>query len=443
MAEIPKVKHIHILSICGQGMTTPIALYLKKQGYLVTGSDQQQIYPPASTLLKNAKIPVNKTPISLDIGLVIIGSSFNKFSKTIKDFELIKKLKIPYISATEFVRKYIIKKNSIVVAGSYGKTTTTGLLAWILSKSALRPSFLVGGRNIDASSSLTITGSTWSVVEGDESINGLDTQAKFLYFKPKYVIITSAFWEHRDSYPTKQHNLDAYKKLIQQIPQDGFLVYNKFDSDLVKLAKYCQAPTYPTGLDLTFDSRLVGDHNQLNINLAFKLCTLLGLDTTTTRRLIQNYQGIERRLQLVGQYQNIKFFDDFAQSPPRLQSAIMSLKQKYSESKIKVFFEPHASFLSDKSLIGQLNNSFKKADLVVLSKINYQKTDHPKDRVTFADFKTSIGSKTIYLPLSDQLESFFVQNLQANDILIHFSSGGLKGLQSFQNIINSFKSLDK
>ena len=439
MAELPKIKHIHILSISGQGMTTPIALYLKKQGYIVTGSDQQKIYPPASTLLKNANIPVNQTPITTKIELVIVGSSFDKFANTKKEFELIKKLKIPYISATKFISKYIVKQNSIVVAGSFGKTTTTGLLAWTLSKSTLRPSFLIGGRNIDTSPSLTITDTSWSVVEGDESINGLDTKAKFLYFKPKYVIIISAFWEHKDSYSSKHKNLEAFKKLIQHIPHDGFLVFNKYDPDLVKLAKFCRGQTYPTGLDLNFDSNLIGDHNQLNINLAFKLCTLLKLDTATTIRSIQSYQGIERRLQNLGQYQNITFFDDFAQSPPRLISAITSLKQKYPKSKIKVFFEPHASFLSDKSLIRQLKNSFQQTDLVVLSKINYQKNILRGDRVTFVDFKASIGPKAVYIPLPNQLVSFFTKNLKANDILVHFSSGGQQGLNSLQKIIHYFK----
>ena len=117
-----KKLNIHILAICGQ-LNTPLALALKKQGHQVTGSDQEKIYPPFSFELQNNDIPVNTTTIDSHIDLVIVGSGFNKFSRCQEEFEQVKENNIPYISATNYISQNLIKPESILVAGSYGKTT--------------------------------------------------------------------------------------------------------------------------------------------------------------------------------------------------------------------------------------------------------------------------------------------------------------------------------
>src|SRR3989339_1247587 len=146
--------HIHILGIAGQGMTTPLAVELKRLGHHVTGSDQQRIYPPASTIIKKAAIPINQTPITQQIDLAIVGSSYKSFPKSIYEFEQIQKLAIPYISATKFISQNLVKPQSILIAGSFGKTTITGLISWIMFKAGYKPSFMFGGKAINRIPSL-------------------------------------------------------------------------------------------------------------------------------------------------------------------------------------------------------------------------------------------------------------------------------------------------
>ena len=136
--------NIHIVGIAGS-MTAPLAIALKKQGHHVTGSDQQRIYPPFSTQLKNAKIPINKTSINKKIDLAIIGSSYLAFSHTKEEFLEIKAQKIPYLSATKYISQFLIKQNSILVAGSYGKTTISAALCYLFTKAKFNPSYMFGG----------------------------------------------------------------------------------------------------------------------------------------------------------------------------------------------------------------------------------------------------------------------------------------------------------
>ncbi len=430
--------NIYIVGIAGK-MTAPLAVELKNLGHQVSGSDQSLIYPPISTLLKKNKIPVNKSLISSKIDLAIIGSSYKKFSNTRKDYQDILKLNIPHTSATKYIAQNIVKPNSIIVAGSFGKTTITGLLSLILKNSDLNPSYLIGDVVLNKIPSLKISNSVWSIVEGDESINGLDTKAKFLYYRSLYVIITSVNWEHTDSYNSLAKNLEAYKKLIQSIPENGVLVYNPDDLNLVKLTKFCRAPIIAYNKKLKFNTSLIGVYNQQNIQAAYTLAQFLNIPQAIIQKSIKSYKGISRRLQNLGTFGSITFIDDFAQSPPRIKSALDAISTAFPKQKIVVLFEPHASFLQDKDTISKLKDAFCKADQVILAKIPYKKDYKKQPRLSFKNFKKTLGSKVIYLPLYDQIYDYLTINLPVNSILIHMSSGGAVGIKTFSKIINYFK----
>ena len=420
--------HIHIIGIAGT-MTASLAKALQKQGHFVTGSDQEKIYPPVSNILESAKITINNTPIAQNIDLAIVGSSYKAFARTREEFEQIKKLKIPFISATEYIAKYIGKTNSILVAGSYGKTTITSLLVWIFKKANLNPSYMFGGQAINNFDSLEINSSDWSIIEADESINGLDTQAKFLYYPVKYLVLTSANWEHKDSYQSESDNFEAFKNLVKKLPENGLLLINSTDINAKKLSQYSKAKV------LTYTPP-PGPYNLGNILAATTLSLELKINPQIIQEAVASFQGIKRRLELIKQKNNIRFFDDFAQSAPRITSAISSIKQSFPGHQIKIFFEPNASFLQNKKSLMGFSEAFSESCEVVLGKIKYNRNADKKNRVTASDFQKEIGPKLIYLPLETDIIKHYQQSLKQNDILIHMSSGGLSGLKTFNKIIN-------
>lgn len=378
-------------------MTTPLALYLKQQGHIITGSDQEKIFPPASDLLKN--IPLNK-PLPSKIDLCIIGSSFEKFKKTKEEFEYIHNNHIPYISATNYLSNYISKNNSILVAGTYGKTSISALLAWNLYQAKLNPSYFFGGTATNNFPSLQITDSDWSILEADESINGLDKQAKFLYYPIKFLILTSASWEHKESYSSSQQNFEAFKKLIQRMPSDGLIIANKKGENIKKLLKFAKAP--------------IIYYDQINENAVKLFCQNINI------KFDNNFPGIKRRLELIKNKNNILIFDDFAQSAPRIKYVMDTLLNLYPEYNIKVLFEPHASFL--KHSIKNLGRALASSGEIVLSSIAYGK-DKTK-RITLQDYQKEIGSKLIYLPIKSDIINHYQKTLKPFDLLIRFSSGG-------------------
>jgi UDP-N-acetylmuramate: L-alanyl-gamma-D-glutamyl-meso-diaminopimelate ligase len=456
--------HIHILGIAGT-MTSQLAIQLKKQGNFVSGSDQKKIFPPISTLLKKNKIPINKVEINNRIDQIIVGSSYNLFQNTLDEFNQVKKLKIPYISATEYISQNIAKKNSIVIAGSFGKTTITSLTAWILSHTPLNPSYMFGGVPKNKFNSLKMNQSDWSVLEGDESIHGLDKFAKFLYYPVKYLLVTAADWEHKDSYSNQILNFNAFKKLVSNIPSDGFLIINQQNKSAVKLKAYSAAKviTYnspqsdyflektisrqdyttliihtPTGL-IKVNTTLIGQFNFENILSSVCLCDNLGLSHYTISKSIFSYRGIKRRLEFIASIKNILFFEDFAQSETRISATLNSLKKHFPDKHIKVLYQPHASFSKYKSSLCQLKTAFNQTDEIVLTQLKFNPNINKKNRITAKDFRACLDLKLTYLPLKKQILEYYKNSLMPNDILIYMSSGGLEGSRIFKSIINNFK----
>jgi len=454
---------IHIISIAGT-MTAPLAVNLKKRDNFITGSDQDKIYPPVSTLLKKANIPINTSEISSKIDLVIVGSSYKSFKRTRDEFNQVKKLKIPYISATEYIADNVIKENSILVAGSYGKSTITSLLSWIYRKAKKKPNYMFGAYPNNKFESINISPSDWSIIEADESINGLDKKAKFLYYPVKHLLLTNADWEHKDSYSSKLKNFNAFKQLILNTPKEGTILINSKGQDTKKLALYSQAKviTYnspdsnyfiektikgkeinrliihtPKGL-IPLQTRLIGRFNFENILAAVAMADHLDIPIKTIQQAIFTYRGIKRRLELVDKKKNILFFDDFAQSKSRIESTLNSLKDHYPDKNINVFFQPHASFLQFKSSLKDLKKAFKNAKNIVLGPIKFNSKINKEDRNTAKDFKKELANKLTYIPIEKGIIDYYIHHLSSNDILIYMSSGGSSGNRILKSIIKHF-----
>ncbi len=428
--------NIHIVGIAGS-MTAPLAIALKKQGHEVTGSDQQRIYPPFSTQLKNAKIPINKTSINKKIDLAIIGSSYLAFSHTKEEFLEIKAQKIPYLSATKYISQFLIKQNSILVAGSYGKTTISAALCYLFTKAKFNPSYMFGGQGLNRQDSLHFSNSDYSVVEADESINGLDTKAKFLYYPVKYLILTSALWEHKDSYQSEADNFNAFKQLIQNIPKDGILIYNQNDKSIKRLLPFAICPTIPY-TQTSLQNKLIGKYNQQNLAAVEVLAKYLKINPKIITVSFKSFKGIKRRLEIKAKFNNLLFIDDYAQGATRIKAALLALKNTFPDKNIKVFYEPHASFLQHRSNLKELSTVFNIASEIVIYRLKFIPSQKASDRLCAKDYLSTIPH-SLYIPLRGNVLKHYQNTLKSGDILIHFSSGGEEGLITFQKIIRFFK----
>jgi len=202
--------HIHLIAICGVGMAS-LAGLLKARGYRVTGSDQN-IYPPMSSYLDQVGIEVladyRAEHVTPRPDLVIIG---NAISRGNPEAEAVLSQNIPYISFPQALGEFLIGASScLVVAGTHGKTTTTALAAWVLTRAGLAPGFFVGGVPINFGSGWNPGAGEHVVIEGDEYDSAFfDKGPKFLHYRPRNVILTSVEFDHADIY----RDLDHEKRL--------------------------------------------------------------------------------------------------------------------------------------------------------------------------------------------------------------------------------------
>jgi UDP-N-acetylmuramate: L-alanyl-gamma-D-glutamyl-meso-diaminopimelate ligase len=228
MSEAPK--HIHLCGICGTAMAS-LAGLLQLQGHRITGSDKAA-YPPMSELLHGLGIPVmepySEENLSPAPDLVVIG---NALSRGNPEVERILDERIPFTSMAALLHEEFLEgRESLVVAGTHGKTTTTSMLAWIFQVAAnhdpsLEPSFLIGGVAENFGSSFQLRPTRTFIVEGDEYDTAFfDKGPKFLHYFPDAIILTHVEFDHADIYTDLEMVKTAFKRLVNLVPRRGLIV---------------------------------------------------------------------------------------------------------------------------------------------------------------------------------------------------------------------------
>src|SRR3989475_2348454 len=217
---------IYLIGICGTAMAS-LAGMLREKGYAVSGSDSD-VYPPMSDFLARLEIPVFKGFNAENIqknkpDLVVIG---NALSRGNVEIEYVLDSGLRYAAMAETVKELFIRgKQSMVVAGTHGKTTTTAMLAWILEVAGRKPSFLVGGIAENFGSSFQFRDGPDFVIEGDEYDTAFfDKGPKFLHYLPRIVLLKNIEFDHADIYADLEAIKTAFRRLINIVPRSGLIV---------------------------------------------------------------------------------------------------------------------------------------------------------------------------------------------------------------------------
>ena len=348
---INKQKHIHFIGICGVAMSA-LAIMMQKKGWKVTGSDKG-FYPPISTHLSKFKIEfypgwhperigANTLPLSKGElegvaknksrqttpnpslerrgmpALVVVG---NVAGSSNPEFLFVKENGIPYLSYPELIKQQLLKENNIVVTGTYGKTSCTTLLSWILKEANFKPSYMFGGLSLNLDNASDDLGGDWSVLEGDEyKTSRWDEKAKFFSYNPTHLLLTAVKWDHADVYPTEELYFEAFKKLVKMIPDNGLIVISEnVDKQILRSAQNDKKVTYGksngcdyqyfdvkstvTGLELkikhldkTYEVKtsLLGNFQAENICGSFAMAHQIGISPELIVQLIVQFKGIKR-----------------------------------------------------------------------------------------------------------------------------------------------------
>jgi UDP-N-acetylmuramate: L-alanyl-gamma-D-glutamyl-meso-diaminopimelate ligase len=456
-----EVRKVHLVGIGGTAMAA-LAGMLQDRGFLVTGSDEA-VYPPMSDFLAQRGISVREGfgPQNLDedVDLVVIG---NALSRGNEEVEAILDRKMRFRSLPEVLRDWFIQgKDSLVVTGTHGKTTTSALLAWILLRAQRDPSYLVGGIPRGLAAGFRLGGGPEVVMEGDEYDTAFfDKRPKFLHYLPRIVTLGALEYDHADIYPSMEELMRAFRLLLRIIPRNGRLIVNISDQNAMHLSGEAPCPVITCGLDGDADwaahdirveaggmrfgvnhggrdvgkctSRLPGPHNVLNALLAVAAAHEVGVGPEISLPAISSFQGVRRRLEFLGEKGGVKLYDDFAHHPTAIRASLGALRDLYPRNRIWAIFEPRSNTMCRRIFQEALSRAFDAADRVVLGAVHRAERLAPEERMDPQAVVAAVrdtGRNGWYVPRVEDIVDLVADQAVEGDILCIMSNGGFGGIQ--------------
>lgn len=444
MASNPQ--HIHIVGICGVA-TSALAIAFQKRGWKVTGSDKG-IFPPVSTELEKHKVNFYTGWHPENMGnpdVVVVGTASGSQNP---ETAFAKEKNIPVYSFAEAIGKFFVKEYSIVATGTWGKTSSTALLSFILDKAGFDPTYMFGGVSLSHDSSASLTESKYSVFEGDEyKSSPTDNTPKFVYYKPTHILLSAVSWDHADLYPTEESYFDAFRKLIVDIPSSGLIVACKDHAKVRELVKdaiwygksdaeyiYSDITQSKSGIHFKINgieifSPMIGAFQAENITGCFAMAHKLGVAPEKIVEAIAQFKGLKRRLEKRVD-EKITVFDDIAHSPEKAASVLENLRSIY-KGKIITIFEPNIGGRSRESAI-KYDNAFKNADLVIIPRLTKLKTsdkEAPMEGDELAATITKTQPNTKYIEDDAELVKTAISEAKnQGDVIVFLGSHGFRGM---------------
>ena len=437
---------IHFVGIGGTGMCG-IAELLINLDYSVSGSD----------------IAINDAIIRLEELGVKFTEGHNKenvksanvvvYSSAIKpdNEELVeaRKQKIPAIPRAEMLSELMRMKYSIAIAGSHGKTTTTSLVASILYKDSLDPTFVIGGRLNAFGSNARLGAGDFLVAEADES------DGTFLDLSPTVGLVTNIDEEHLDFYEDYQSIKDAFLEFVNKIPFYGFSVLCNDNPAIREIIPKIEKRFFTYGFDITSDYQgknfryiggksffdvcrfgkklgeiqvpMPGMHNALNTLGAIALAMEINIPFDSVKLGLEEFQGISRRMDLIGEVSDILLYDDYGHHPEEIKATLKALKESCPDRRIVVVFQPHR-FSRTHHLMESFISSFNDADILFVAPI-YSAGEMPIEGVNSSKLLEGIrahGKNNCFEVenFTDGIEKL-LNTLRANDLFVTLGAGDI------------------
>jgi UDP-N-acetylmuramate: L-alanyl-gamma-D-glutamyl-meso-diaminopimelate ligase len=443
-------KHIHIVGICGVA-TSALAIAFHNKGWKVTGSDKG-FFPPVSTELEKHGIsfyagwhPEKMIESGKPDIVVITTFAGTKNPEIVYAQENGITLK-PYM---EVFRDYFIRPKSVVCTGTWGKTSSSTLLSYILQEAELDPTYMFGGISLSHNASAKLTDSEYSVFEGDEyKSSPTDNTPKFVYYKPTHLLLSAVSWDHADLYPTEESYFNVFKKLISGIPKSGFVVANRDNKKVRELvqdaiwygkadAKYIYGDVSQTKDGLNFKingieihSPMIGTFQAENITGCFAMASELGIPNEKIVKAISNFKGLKRRLEK--RFDNkVTIFDDIAHSPEKATSVLNTIRDIY-QGKIITIFEPNSGG-RQRDASRKYDHAFKDSTTVIIPRLTKLKvaeggSDKPLEGEELAEIIKKTQPNTLCIEDDEELVKYLTDNTKDGDVIAFLGSHGFRGM---------------
>jgi UDP-N-acetylmuramate: L-alanyl-gamma-D-glutamyl-meso-diaminopimelate ligase len=450
---------IHFTGIAGAGMAAA-ALMMREAGHDITGSDED-VFPPMSTYVEGLGFPVRwrfdsaNLPASLD--LLILGASAKLGGEANVEVQAARARGVRVTTFPELIGEATATRRNTVVAGSFGKSTCTALMAHVLRTCGVDAGWMIGG----ISPSLPDTGH-WGaarevVLEGDEYIVGpTDRRSKFVLYHPRDVLLTSLIHDHVNVFPTFEDYVHPFEELLRLLPKEGLLVAREHPAiraivgqSAARIVWYDTQPCAgwypedvvynevtrftlvgPNGRRLALATTLLGEHNVENIVGVSAYLLERGLvDDAGLARAVESFGGIRRRLDRLTRNSSIPIVEGFGSSYEKARSAIDAMLLHYPHRPLTVVFEPHTFSWRNRDALAWYDTVFEGvARVLVIPPPSHGAASHTQS--SFNEILARVAATGVPVEGVETADAATaaLSQLSGGEVLLLLSSGPLLGL---------------
>lgn len=438
--------HIHILGIAGTFMAG-LAYLARAKGYHVTGADEN-IYLPMSTQLADLGIEVYRyqQPLAQQPDKVIIGNALKRGNPAVEE---VLNQGLPYQSGPQWLAQEVLSERWVIaVAGTHGKTTTSSMVAWILTYAGLEPGFLIGGVPANFGVSAQWGRAPFFVIEADEYDSAFfDKRSKFVHYSPLTCVINNIEFDHADIFQDLEEIKKQFHHLIRTIPGKGAVIAANDPQVQAVLNQGCWSEIRYFGgdsewqacvqavdgsvFDVTYRGKwqgrvhwsLIGEHNVHNGLAAIAAAAHAGVRPAIAIEALAQFQSVKRRLERIGELQGVTVYDDFAHHPTAIRTTVAGLRAKCPEKRIFAVLDISSNSMCMGTHQHQLASCLIKADWVLV----YQSTKVAWDVANcFSPLKDRVH---IYQDVQSIIDHLIAQVRGGDQILI-MSNGSFDHLHS-------------
>jgi UDP-N-acetylmuramate: L-alanyl-gamma-D-glutamyl-meso-diaminopimelate ligase len=449
----------HFIGICGAGMSA-VAKLLIEQGHTVTGSDEG-FYPPVSDYLLANNIPCttpfSKDNIPKDADYIVIGKHAKlvpEENEEVAEAFATGKTILSFPQALQFIIK---ERYPIVVAGSFGKSTCSSLLAWCLEPKDA--GYFIGAIPLTPHSNASLGVSSLFILEGDEyPSSNQDSTSKFLYYHAHDLILTALAHDHVNVFPTHSDYVAPFLKLIESLPPEATFLACIDDTTIREHMHTFTTPCITYGLSISatwraeniswgdttsfdlvrdgvtitsFSTHLLGKHNVQNIVGVCAYILEKGfLPVEELRERIASFEGIIRRLDKKSKKTSIPIYEGFGSSVDKAKSAIEAIRLHFPKHRLVIVFEPHTFSWRNKAALAWYDSVFSGAEKVFI----YKPPVHGKDtheQLSLDEIVTRVhasGIDTVGFEHVAHGTKLIAEEIRQEDVVLILSSGNMDGL---------------
>lgn len=439
--------HIHILGIGGTFMGG-IASLAAEKGYRVTGSDEN-IYPPMSTQLEALGITLQEGYLPEHLqphpDCVVIGNAMSRGNPAV---EYVLNVGLPYQSGPAWLAEHLLRdKWVIAVAGTHGKTTTSSMIAWILTYAKKKPGFLIGGVPGNFSLSAKTGEGPFFVVEADEyDCAFFDKRSKFVHYHPTTCVMNNLEFDHADIFNNLGEIQKQFHHLVRTIPGKGGIIVPKQDvalQEVLKQGVWSQVLTFGEGGEWhavlqekdgsvfdVFQGKqykgtvrwpLMGQHNVHNALAAILAAHHVGVPPAIAIDALAEFKSVKRRMEVRGQVKGITVYDDFAHHPTAIRTTIEGLRARINTKRLIAVLDIRSNTMRMGIHQTELGQALEDADHVLL----YQA---PSIQWSVQSAVAQLGKRATVYQDPQMLINALADMARSEDHILIMSNGGFDNL---------------